>query len=94
MKTAGSAEWIRDSGQPGDRTPAEPEDVECGATCIYIGRRCRKSETVGRPADPAPVAPKDERREVTQISIAGADLEMQNPGKPGNLAQGAERVSA
>jgi len=65
-----------------------------GQPAATSGDAIWKSETVGRPPDPAPMAPKGERSEATQFSIAGADLEMQFPGKLGDLAQGAERVSA
>jgi hypothetical protein len=36
----------------------------------------------------APGVPKDAGIEATRNSIAGVAFEMQNPGKPGDLAQG------
>jgi hypothetical protein len=46
------------------------------------------SGVAGQPEAHAADVPKNARFEATRSSIAGTALEMQNPGQPGDLAQG------
>jgi len=88
LKAAGSAEEIRVSGKPEIRKPARTEMRSAGQPAATLEGAAWKCEFVGRPTNPAPVAPEDGRRGNSN-RIAGADLEIQEPGRPGDFSQGA-----